>query len=66
MISKNIFQANEKYQFLKNYGKIEKTLRYQTYNNWSKKKLFGIKTKLSCKFFPKNSLAIEMKKRKHL
>ena len=30
---------------MKNHGKCEKTQGYQACNNWSKKELFGIRTK---------------------
>ena len=46
-----------------NYGKCEKTQGYQVCNNWSRKELFSLRTKLSYNnFFPENLLVIEMTK----
>ena len=51
-------------QFFENHEKYEKAQRYRTFNNWSKKELFSIKTKLAYnnKFFSENLLATEMEK----
>ena len=44
-----------------------KTWKYQTCNNRKKKKLFGVRSKLSYnKFLSENLLVIEMKKKKIL
>ena len=51
-------------QFFENHEKYEKAQRYRTFNNWSKKELFSIKTKLAYnnKFFSENLLATKMEK----
>ena len=44
---KRSFQVEEQCSLWKNHEKCEKTLRYQACNNWSKKELFSVRTKLS-------------------
>ena len=64
--AKHFFKVINNASFWKNHVKCEKTQRYQTFNNWSKKKLFSIKGKLSNKLcFSGNLLAIKIKKKKH-
>ena len=49
---KDFFKLMNSVAFEKNYGKFEKTKKYQRCNNIKEGKLFSIRTKLSCyKFF---------------
>ena len=60
---KRFFKLMKNVIFRKKYEKCEKSQRYQTCNNWSKKELFSVRTKLSCnKKFCEKLLAIEMKR----
>ena len=60
-----ICAVDEQFSFWKNYGKCDKTQRYKTSHSRMKKKLFGVRTKLSYyKFFTEDLLAIKMKKRR--
>ena len=47
MILKNIFLSWWIIKFLENYRKCEKTERHKTCHNRKRKKLFGVRTKLS-------------------
>ena len=44
---KNLFKLMSNLVFWKNYGKCEKTYKYQTCNNRKEKKLSSVRTKLS-------------------
>ena len=59
---KRFFHTNEQYSFWENYGKYEKTSRYQVCNKWSKKELFSVRTKVSYNnLFLGNLFFIKMK-----
>ena len=47
ILKNNFFKLMNSPVFGKNYGKCEKTQRYKTCHNSEKKKLFGVRTKLS-------------------
>ena len=60
-VAKNILMNNVAFE--KCHRKCEKTQRYQICNNWKKKQLISIRTKLSYnKIFSENLLAVEMRK----
>ena len=60
-VAKNILMNNAAFE--KGHRKCEKTQRYQICNNWKKKQLINIRTKLSYnKIFSENLLAVEMRK----
>ena len=60
-VAKNILMNNAAFE--KGHRKFEKTQRYQICNNWKKKQLISIRTKLSNnKIFSENLLAVEMRK----
>ena len=60
-MAKNILMNNAAFE--KCHRKCEKTQRYQICNNWKKKQLISIRTKLSYnKIFSENLLAVEMRK----
>ena len=60
-VAKNILMNNAAFE--KCHRKCEKTQRYQICNNWKKKQLISIRTKLSYnKIFSENLLAVEMRK----
>ena len=63
-IREKFSQADEFCSFWKYHGKCQKTQRYQTCNNESKKKLFSGRTKLSYnKAFFRKSINQENKKK---